>query len=84
MGGRITGMEEREDIWLTRSQAALIAGVSERTIDRWLRDPAVDLNIYRPQGAALSTVRISRAELAEVVRVVRSPFETRAADRPEE
>ena len=36
--------------YLTREQASTVAGVTTRTVDRWLRDPEVPLNPYRSTG----------------------------------
>ena len=60
--------------WVTRKQAAAIAGVNIRTIDRWLRTPEMGLKIHR-RGGVGSSVFIRRAELEDLLRPTTSRFE---------
>ena len=53
--------------WLTRTQAATVAGVSERTIDRWRADRT--LTTYRAgDGTAHRPVLVSRDDLIAALR----------------
>jgi hypothetical protein len=71
------GSEEPDDGptgYVSRAEAAGRIGVHLRTIDRWLRDPSVRLQIYRRAGRpghvlisteeleALASIRASRLE----------------------
>lgn len=63
--------------WLTRREAAALARMSTRTIDRWLHDPTVNLSLYRPREGSASRVLIRRQELLNLLAVRRSNFERR-------
>lgn len=53
--------------WLTRPQAATVAGVSERTIDRWRADRT--LRTFRAgDGTARRPVLVSRDDLIAALR----------------
>lgn len=54
------------DAWLTRAEAAIIAGVSERTIDRMLRSG----KLTRHKREGWRHVLINPDELADVMHVV--------------
>jgi hypothetical protein len=54
--------------YLTRKQAAHIAGSTTRTVDRWLGDSDIPLVTYR-NGHSDHDVLISREELRELLRV---------------
>jgi|WetSurSiteA1Bulk_404760.scaffolds.fasta_scaffold16344_2 hypothetical protein len=55
--------------YLTRQQAANIAGVATRTIDRWLRDPEVALTIFHSGRGGRRPVLLSREELRALLTV---------------
>jgi len=64
-------MDEHEDL-ITRSEAAELAGVGDRTIDRWRRSGL--LQTYYPSASPQvrgrsSWVLVSRDELIELLRV---------------
>lgn len=59
-------MQLTRDAWLTRAEAALVAGVSERTIDRWLRSGT--LTKHRRPG--WRPVLIDPSELEALMRPV--------------
>lgn len=50
---------------LTKREAAKLAGVTPRTIARWLADPDVPLTRYLIQ---INRVAVSRKELRELIR----------------
>lgn len=61
--------------WLTRKQAAKIAGVTARTIDRWRADGK--LSTYRrANGTAYKPILVSRDDLRALLTVAPDPAET--------
>jgi hypothetical protein len=55
-------------LFLTRQQAASVAGVTTRTIDRWLSDPEIPISPHRHAGQR-RLLLVSREELRALLTV---------------